>query len=353
MNLRIILIVALLLPGLLGMAFAEDNVSFNLSNDSTQEVELSAGKGTITELTPVGAPYTTEGPIQFRVTTANTGSGNIPWGTLTLEIRYGPTNQLVESVVYDVGEIRRGESRTFLWNTTNVDFPYDSFQTGGSYIITATWNYPSGPATRSTQFYSVPSPWFIVALAGILMSVAAIAHKKRWWLTFYLAGAVSFMAFIVSFFIITGLDTWIMGIEAQNIAALATAFGIPSEFLPPNAFIFPDPTGWSIFGIGMECSAIIEIGVLSGLLILYPGYSWKRKSRYAAIGIGITYGANLIRMMSIVYLVNIFGKPALYVAHAFVGKIIFFIFIIVLYWYLLTRPTLSIVRDNIKGGKFE
>ena len=67
----------------------------------------------------------------------------------------------------------------------------------------------------------------------------------------------------------------------------------------------------------------------------------------------ITYGANLIRMMSIVYLVNIFGKPALYVAHAFVGKIIFFIFIIVLYWYLLTRPTLSIVRDNIKGGKFE
>ncbi|MBV1729354.1 MAG: hypothetical protein KUA33_03775, partial [Methanobacterium sp.] len=108
MNLKIILIVALLLPGLLGMAFAEDNISLNLSNDSSQEAELSAGKGTITELTPVGAPYTNEGPIQFRVTTSNTGSGNIPWGTLTLELRYGPTNQRVESVVYDVGQLRRG-----------------------------------------------------------------------------------------------------------------------------------------------------------------------------------------------------------------------------------------------------
>lgn len=352
MNLRIILIVALLLPGLLGMAFAEDNVSFNLSNDTNEEV-LSSGAGVITELTPVGAPYSTEGPIQFKVVSTNNGPRNIPQGTITLTIRYGPTNEFVESTSYSIGEVRSGNSNISYWNTNNLDFPYDSFQTGGSYIITAVWSYPGGSSTKSTEFYSVPSPWFIVALAGILMSVAAIAHKKRWWLTFYLAGAVSFMAFIVSFFIITGLDTWIMGIEAQNIAALATAFGIPSEFLPPNAFIFPDPTGWSIFGIGMECSAIIEIGVLAGLLILYPGYSWKRKSRYAAIGIGITYGANLIRMMSIVYLVNIFGKPALYVAHAFVGKIIFFIFIIVLYWYLLTRPTLSIVRDNIKGGKFE
>lgn len=197
------------------------------------------------------------------------------------------------------------------------------------------------------------TPWFIVIIAGILITISAIAHRRRWWLTFYLTGAVAFMSFIVAFFLITGLDLKIMGIEAQNIAAIATLLGIPSTFLPPNAFIFPDPTGWSIFGIGFECSSIIEIGVLIGLLIFYPGYSRKRKVKYAIIGIILTYAANLIRMLSIVYIVNIFGKQYLYFAHAFIGKLIFFIFVVLLYWYLLTRPTLSIVRKNIKGGKFE
>lgn len=144
-----------------------------------------------------------------------------------------------------------------------------------------------------------------------------------------------------------------MGIEASNIAYIASVLGIPSNFPPPTAFIFPDPTGWSIFGIGFECSSIIEISVLVGLLLLYPGYNFKRKMKYAGIGILATYGANLIRMLSIIYIVNIFGKSTLYFAHAFIGKIIFFAFVIVLYWYLLTRPTLGIVRDNIKSGKFE
>ncbi|MCK9151771.1 archaeosortase/exosortase family protein [Methanobacterium alcaliphilum] len=199
----------------------------------------------------------------------------------------------------------------------------------------------------------IQTPWFIVIVAGLLITISAIAHRRRWWLTYYLTGAVAFMAFTVAISLITGLDVIIMGIEAQNIAAIASFLGIPSTFLPPNAFIFPDPTGWSIFGIGFECSSIIEIGVLIGLLIFYPGYSRKKKVKYAIIGIILTYAANLLRMLSIVYIVNIFGKQYLYFAHAFIGKLIFFIFVVLLYWYLLTRPTLSIVRKNIKGGKFE
>jgi exosortase family protein XrtG len=200
---------------------------------------------------------------------------------------------------------------------------------------------------------ALQTTWLIVILAGFLMSIAAIAHRKRWWLSFYLTGAVSFMSFMIAFFMISGLDVKIMGIEAQNIATLSTAIGIPATFLPPNAFLFEDPTGWTIFGIGFECSSIIEISVLIGLLLLYPGYGWKRKTKYAIIGTIATYCANLIRMMSIVYIVNIFGKSYLYFAHAIVGKLIFFLFIIILYWYLLTRPTIGIIRDNIKGGKFE
>lgn len=201
---------------------------------------------------------------------------------------------------------------------------------------------------------AVLSPWFtMMIIAGLLMFTAYLTRKKRWWLSFYLSSSITVFLTIISFFLITGYDTSVMAVEAKSIAYVSNILGIPTSFLPPNAFIFPDPTGWSVFGIGFECSSIIEISVLISLLMFYPGYSWKRKVRYMLIGATATYAANIIRMMSIIYIVNIFGKSWVYVAHAIIGKLIFFAFVVILYWYLLTKPTLEIVRNNIKSGKFE
>jgi exosortase family protein len=189
--------------------------------------------------------------------------------------------------------------------------------------------------------------------SGALFFISVIAHRKRWWLTFYLTASVAFMAAMIAFSILTGLDTVIMSTEAQTIAGTATFLGMKSVYLPPNAFIFRDPTGWSIFGIGFECSSLIEISVLIALLIFYPGYSRESKIRYAFIGATMTYMANLIRMLLIIYIVSVFGKSTIYLAHAIIGKLVFFLFVILLYWYLLTRPTVDMVRDMIKAGKFE
>jgi len=346
---------------LIGSVFAADNNSSTdpIVNDKKSQndqivaqEEIKSGKeGIIVELTPVGAPYNEEGPIEFRCVIQNVGTQKIPsagsnYVVLTI---LDPNGSVVKSERFNnIPELNPGNTHTITWTTTNTDFPVK-----GDYTIRAVWNYPSGSDTKTTTFYSVPSPWIMVAIAGFLMAIAALAHRKRWWLTFYASGAIAVVSFIIAFMVLTGLDNYLMGIEAINIASIATFLGIPSTFLPPNAFIFPDPTGWSIFGIGFECSSIIEISVLAGLLLLYPGYSFNRKLKYAAVGIGITYVANLIRMMSIVYIVNIFGKTSLYFAHAIIGKLIFFVFVVVLYWYLLTRPTLGIVRDQIKSGKFE
>jgi len=332
---------------------AEDDTNITPSDIIIAQAEPGL-HGEIIELTPVGAPYNELGPIRFRCTVNNTGTDTIySWLGSRLRLRiYDPDGNLLDSVTYTVPTLTSEQSYTFTWDTTNEDFP----EISDGYTITATWVYYWGLTTldtESTTFYSVPSPWLIVVMSGFLMAIAVLARKKRWWLSFYLAGAVALVALLISFFLLTGYDTYIMGIEAGNIAYIASALGIPSNFIPPNAFIFPDPTGWSIFGIGFECSSLIEISVLVGLLLLYPGYSFKRKMKYAGIGIVATYGANLIRMLSIILIVNVFGKSTLYFAHAFIGKIIFFAFVIVLYWYLLTRPTLNIVRSNIKAGKFE
>jgi len=88
------------------------------------------------------------------------------------------------------------------------------------------------------------------------------------------------------------------------------------------------------------------------LLLFYPSYNWKTKLKYATIGTVATFAANIIRILSIVFIVAVFGKTSVYLAHAIIGKLIFFALIVILYWYLLTKPTMNTVRKNIKSGKF-
>ena len=313
--------------------------------------------GEITSLSPDKASYPNPGETititcQGIFTDAKGHGKTLSGSQVVYQITDG-SGTIISSHTSTLGNLEEGDSFTNTWVTSNTNFPSE-----GSYTITARWydstNHNPGHLldTASTTFTSIPSPWLIVFIAGLAMTIAAFARKKRWWLSYYLVGSVSVVAFIMSFFVLTGYDSYVMSLEAQSMAYVASLLGMPSQYLSPNAFLFPDPTGWSIFGIGLECSAIIEISVFVALLLFYPSYSWKTKLKYATIGTVATFAANIIRILSIVFIVAVFGKTSVYLAHAIIGKLIFFALILILYWYLLTKPTMNTVRKNIKSGKF-
>jgi len=320
-------------------------------------VFAGAYTGTITSLYPDKADYPNPGEtITITCTgtyTSGPGHGKPLRGSqIVYEITDG-SGTVIETHTSTLSDLDVGDGFTDTWITSNTNFPSE-----GTYTITATWydgsvhNYGHMIDSDSTTFTSIPSPWIIVAIAGIMMAIAGFAHRRRWWLSYYLVGSVAVVAALMSFFVLTGYDNYIMSVEAQSMAFVASLLGMSSQFLAPNAFIFPDPTGWSIFGIGLECSSIIEISVFVALLLFYPSYSWKTKFKYACIGVAATYLANVIRILTIVFIVSVFGKTSVYLAHAIVGKLVFFVLIVILYWYLLTKPTMKKVRDNIKSGKF-
>ncbi len=313
--------------------------------------------GIITNLAPDKASYPNPGETititcQGTFTNAQGHGKTLDDSQIVYTITDGGGN-VVGTHTATLDPLEVGDSFTDTWVTTNTNFP-----TEGSYTITAKWydgtNHNPGHliTSSSTSFTSIPSPWIIVVIAGITMTIAAFARKRRWWLSYYLVGSVSVVALLMSFFVLTGYDSYIMSIEAQSMAYVASILGMSSQYLAPNAFLFPDPAGWSIFGIGLECSSIIEISVFVALLLFYPSYSWKTKLKYATIGVVATYLANIIRILSIVAIVAVFGKTSVYLAHAIIGKLIFFVLIVILYWYLLTKPTMNTVRKNIKSGKF-
>jgi exosortase family protein XrtG len=117
---------------------------------------------------------------------------------------------------------------------------------------------------------------------------------------------------------------------------------------PEHALVVPDSTGWSILQVGIECSALIEVSIFAGLLLFYPRFPPGERLKRLALGVLLTILINLARLTVIVVMVAWLGKPALPWAHAVVGRLVFFLGILILYWRMLTLPTLAMVRREIE-----
>lgn len=108
-------------------------------------------------------------------------------------------------------------------------------------------------------------------------------------------------------------------------------------------FINHQDAAISLF-IDYECSGVIEIFVILAVILFFPIFKWKDKIVYSIIGIGYTMLANVIRLLVVTGVIYHYGNNAYYLAHSVVGRIVFYILTLFLYFYLLSWK-------QIKGQK--
>jgi exosortase family protein XrtG len=137
-------------------------------------------------------------------------------------------------------------------------------------------------------------------------------------------------------------------IQASTLATLSGWLGLPLETLGRATLVVPDSSGWSVLSIGIECSTLIEASVFAGILLFYPRFSPRERLLRLTAGLGATILINMARLAVIVGMVATFGKSAVPLAHAVVGRLVFFLGIVVVYWRMLTMPTLKIVRRDLE-----
>jgi exosortase family protein XrtG len=191
----------------------------------------------------------------------------------------------------------------------------------------------------------------LVPYVGLVVMWAAVTwalrHRRRW-LLYYLVGALGFILLVVYGASLLGLDKLLESIEATQVAALSNAFGIRLGVLGGTGLAIPNHTGWAVFDIGVECSAILETSAILGLIGLYPRLTPLRRIVTLAIGLVATYELNLMRILIIVWIINYNGTGWVFPAHAVFGRMFFFLGTVLLYWYLVTRPTVSVVRRQLE-----
>lgn len=199
------------------------------------------------------------------------------------------------------------------------------------------------------------------ALAATLILAWALAvfffRANRVWLPYYLLGSVG-LAFIVIF---VGRATPVQGFMEMGVAlatfGVANAIGIPARIFENDAnslmvFVIGqlvgNDQGWTMVRITIECSSLLETGVIGGMVGFYPGWTIRRRIGLVLLGTAATYLANIVRMTVIIGTLHLFGKDSLFVAHTIVGRAVFFVLIIAIFWYIITLPTMRSVFNKLQ-----
>ncbi len=100
-------------------------------------------------------------------------------------------------------------------------------------------------------------------------------------------------------------------------------------------FIDHNNAAISLF-IDYECSGVIEILVITSIIIFFPLFSKKEKIIYSIIGFFYTMCANIIRLLIITGIIYKYGNNVYYLAHSVIGRIVFYVLTLFLYFYMLS-----------------
>ncbi len=180
---------------------------------------------------------------------------------------------------------------------------------------------------------------YIIAAAAIALWLwlLHVLHKAglRFWR--YLLGACGlFLIFMIL------IRPWAVLPLARLVAAVAGIFGKVTEYYQAYfryGVIFIDSFQGSItVNIDMECSGIIEIAAFLSLLTFYQVYNVPERIYVGIIGTLYTLLSNALRISVICTMIHFLGTDYYYIAHTVVGRIIFYVLQVILYFFVFTKP---------------
>ncbi len=140
---------------------------------------------------------------------------------------------------------------------------------------------------------------------------------------------------------------------ARVVAAMAGAVGgltgTFAAYFRYGIIFIQSAMGSITLKVDFECSGIIEIMAFLSLLIFFQVYTLREKLMVGVAGVLGIMLANTIRIIAICEIIYFGGVGTYFIAHAIVGRLIFYSLSVLLYFFVFTKP--QIVRITV--GKFK
>lgn len=180
---------------------------------------------------------------------------------------------------------------------------------------------------------------YVVAAAAIglwvwLLRVLRKAGLKFWR---YLLGSCGIFLILLIL-----VRPWLVLPLARLIAAIAGIFGKVTGFYQAYyryGVIFIESLNGAItVNIDLECSGFIEISAFISLLSFYGIYNIPERIYIGVVGTLYTMLTNALRIAVICTMIHFLGTDYYYVAHTIVGRIVFYVLQVILYFFVFTKP---------------
>lgn len=191
--------------------------------------------------------------------------------------------------------------------------------------------------------------WLIVLLGGAWLYVLSVLKRIGWSSAYVVLGVVG------TFFIIISLAnnnviSFLMRLNTSGAGVVGMLTGFYT--VAPTLGIIHIVSGQSAINlfITYECSALIELAAYIALVLFFPFFK-NLQQRLKLLGFGVIYLllANMLRLTVTALIIHFLGLPSLIWAHVIVGRLIFYVLTIILYFYVFTRSQVL----HIKIGRFD
>lgn len=178
----------------------------------------------------------------------------------------------------------------------------------------------------------------IAFFLSVLIWILSILLFKQLRMNFFKFIAGSLGLFIIStiFFInpLENILTYLINNVLSFISNISDSFNVIKEY---SLVTINAQNGVLTMLINYECSGIIELLVYSSLIVFFPFISNVRKIYTFIYGNIYIFVVNIIRILFMIFIVNIFGVQIYNLAHTVFARILFFVLILVLYYKVFTK----------------
>lgn len=195
--------------------------------------------------------------------------------------------------------------------------------------------------------------WVGIVITGVWLLTVLFWRANRIWLPYYVTGTVG-MAFLLIFFAAkaTPLQVWMQISAVWVVHHLSLLAQIPTQTFEAQPgtiliLVISQSIGWTMLQVSVESSGLLESCVLASMVAFYPGWGLGKKARLILAGLAATFVANIFRLMLITSALHYLGKDSLLISHVVIGRLVFFAIVVLIFWMVITLPTLRTVRDKL------
>ncbi len=192
-----------------------------------------------------------------------------------------------------------------------------------------------------------------LVIGALLIWVYLLSVFKRAKLDFfhYITGSVGAFLFMMIF-----IQPLVTGLLIQLVTSVTGVFGKLTGVFEAYRdysilFVTNDVTKESIsLYVDYECSGVIEMMVFVSLLAFFQVYEVWQRIVIGILGCVAIFFSNVLRIFIICFMIKVGGNDVYYMAHTIVGRLVFYAFAILLYYYVFTYA--QIKKQKVGGFSY-